>query len=142
MKLYGSKPVFNMDDFAKTTPAFGYSKKLNKIVFKNHEAFWMCVIASEKAGMMSDVPFEYDDDFLNHMIKQTKIQEPNRKQIKIFLEGQLIEAMNIRDNIGDDHFRCFKVDGENPDDFSKLQPFASKSLKNKSWSESTQRDLS
>ena len=65
MKLYGSKPVFNMEDFAKTTPAFGYSKKLNKIVFKNHEAFWMCVIASEQAGMMSDVPFDYDDSFLN-----------------------------------------------------------------------------
>ena len=131
-----------MDDFAKTTPAFGYSKKLNKIVFKNHEAFWMCVIASERAGMMSDVPFDYDDSFLKFMVKQTGIEKPNKKEIADFLQGQLLEALNIRDSIGDDHFNCFRVDGENPDDLSKIQPFASKGIKDKSWSESVNKDLS
>ncbi len=143
MKLYGSSPVFNMDDFAKTAPAFGYSKKLNRITFKNHEAFWMCVIAAEKSGMMSDVPFEYDDDFLKHVVKQTGIQRPTQKDIRKFLQGQLLEAMNVNDQIDEgEHFKCFQVDGKNPDDFSKLVPFASKSLKHKdSWTQCKFRDI-
>ena len=130
-----------MEDFAKTAPAFGYSTKLNKIVFKNHEAFWMCVIAAEKQGMMSDVPFECDEDFLKHMVRKTGINKPTKKEIQTFLQGQLLEAMNVRDNIGDDHYKLFMVDHDNPNDIGQVRPIASKSLKNKSWSDTKERKL-
>ena len=143
MKLHGSRAVYKMDDFAKTPPAFGYSKKLNKIIFKNHEAFWMCCSAAEKQGMMSDVPFEYDDNFLKQAIKELEIDgKPTQKQIQKFLQNKLIEALHIRDEVGDDHFKMFKVDGTDPDNAKYWQPLASKSLKGKSWSESKQVDVS
>ena len=130
MKLHGSKPVFRMDDFAKTSPAFGYSTKLNKIVFKNNEAFWMCVIAAQKQGMMSDVPFEYDDDFLKYMIKSTGKKQPTKKDIQEFLQIELYKAMNINDQVEDgQHYKMFRVDGENPNDLSKAQAIMSKTAK-------------
>lgn len=127
MKIHGSKkPIFNLDDFAKTAPEFGFSRKLNKIVFMNKEAFWLCAIAAEQPHILDGVPFKYNNEFRTAVIKDTGIQNPSYKDIQIYLSKQLFEAMNIHDTLGDDMYRCFNVDPNDPNNVAKMQFYNSK----------------
>lgn len=127
MKIHGSEtPIFNINDFAKTAPEFGFSRKLNKIVFKNKEAFWLCAIAAEQPHILDGVAFKYDNEFKLAVIKNTGVQNPSNKDIQKYLSKQLFEAMNIYDDLGDDMYRCFNVDPNDPNNVNKMQFYNSK----------------
>jgi len=142
MRLHGSTPIFNIDDFAKTKPEFSFSRKLNKVIFMNKEAFWLCVIAAEEAGILDGVPFGIDDDFARACAKEMKINnKPSNSDIKVFLIKKLKEAMDVKDNIGDDAYKCFKVDPNDKENVLKMQPFRSKDLRGRGWTQARERKL-
>ena len=127
MKLHGSKtPIFNIDDFAKTAPMYGYSRKLSKIVFMNKEAFWLCVIAAEHPHVLDGVAFKYNDEFKTAVAKDTGLNNPSYKDIQNFLSKNLLEAMNIKNNVGEDSFRLFNVDPNDPNNLMKMDVYNSK----------------
>ena len=74
MKLHGDeKPIYSLGDFGQVAPQFGFSAPINKIVIKNKEAFWLCVMISKGgAGALDGVPFETDEDFTKFAKKELK----------------------------------------------------------------------
>lgn len=127
MKIHGSKtPIFNIDDFAKTAPEFGYSRKLKKIIFRNKEAFWLCAIAAEQPHILDGVPFKYDNEFKRAVIEDTGLNDPSYKDIQKYLGKELFEAMNVKDNVGEDSFRLFNVDPNDPNNLMKMDMYSSK----------------
>ncbi len=128
MKLHGSKtPIFNIDDFAKTAPMYGFSRKLNKIIFMNKEAFWLCVIAAEHPHILDGVAFKYNDEFKVAVAKDAGLNNPSYKDIQAFLSKNLLEALNTKDNVGEDNsFRLFNVDPNDPNNLAKMDMYSSK----------------
>jgi hypothetical protein len=127
MKTHGSNtPIFNINDFAKTAPEFGYSRKLKKIVFKNKEAFWLCAVAAEQPHILDGVPFKYDNEFKRAVIEDMSLNDPSYKDIQKYLSKQLFEAMNIHDSLGDDMYKCFNVDPNDPNNVGKMEFYNSK----------------
>ena len=127
MKVHGGKVIFNIDDFAKDAPSFGYSRVLNKVVFKNYEAFWLCAVAAEQPHVLDGVAFRCDDEFKRQVSETTGKNIPSQKDIQSYLSKQLAEAMAINDTLRDDDiYKCFRVEASDPNDIEKMGAFKSK----------------
>jgi hypothetical protein len=108
--------ITNFDDLVNVTkgraiqvPAFGFSTKLNKIVVKNQEAFWMLgEIAEnpEKINILDGCPLNVDEDFKKWAAKKLKKREISTEESKTF--------------------QIFKIDGQNPDNIDAMGGFSSK----------------
>lgn len=126
MKIHGDKLIFNVNDFAKEAPSFGYSRTLNKVIFKNKEAFWLCAVAAEQPHILDGVVFKTDDEFKKQVAKTIGKNQLTQKDIQNYLSSQLTEAMQIKDTLGDDSYKCFRVDSQDPNNISKMGAFESK----------------
>ena len=128
--------ITNFDDLVNVTkgkaiqvPAFGFSTKLNKIVVKNQEAFWMLgEIAEnpEKINILDGCPLSVDEDFKKWAAKKLNKREVSTEENKTLIINWAKEALGINDQVGDHTFQVFKIDGQNPDNIDAMGGFSSK----------------
>ena len=130
MKVHGAdKAIFNINDFAKTAPEFGFSRTLNKIIFKNREAFYLCVIATENPTVLDGVPINCDDEFKSHLCKELKIEPADLKynDIKLYIQKNIVEAMQVLDQIEKhESYKMFIVNPNDPNNVNDMYHIKSK----------------
>ena len=119
MKLHGDeKPIYSLGDFGQVAPQFGFSAPIHKIIIKNKEAFWLCVMISKGgAGALDGVPFETDEDFTKFAKKELKKENSEKltnEEIKMILLKWVYEAMDVHDQLEkDDMIKLWTIkDGE------------------------------
>tara|TARA_Y100001938_G_C7808949_1_gene290885 strand:+ start:21 stop:503 length:483 start_codon:yes stop_codon:yes gene_type:complete len=115
MKLHGDKDIYNLADFGKAAPQFGFSRPINKIVIKNREALWLCtMIAQGGAGALDGVPFEVDDDFKKFAkveLKKEDSEKLTNLEIKTILLKWVAEALDIHNQLDkDDMIKVWMVE--------------------------------
>ena len=122
------KEYLNLSDFGKEAPKFSYSRTLNKIVFGNKEAYYLCVIAIQQPTVLDGVPFKYDDEFKKHIADELKIEYGDLKysDIKLFIQKNIIDALSTTDQLGDDSYKMFNVDPNDPNNIHKMDHMNSK----------------
>ena len=125
------KEYLNLSDFGQEAPVFGYSRALNKIVFKNKEAYYLCVIAVEQPTVLDGVPFKCDDEFKKYIAEQLKIENADLKysDIKLFIQKNIIDALSTTDQLGNDSYKMFNVDPNDPNNIYKMNHMNSKGKK-------------
>lgn len=126
-----NKEYFNLSDFGKEAPRFSFSRTLNKIVFGNKEAYYLCVIAIEQPTVLDGVPFKCDDEFKKHVAEELKIENGDLKysDIKLFIQKNIIDALSTTSQLGDDSYKMFNVDLNDPNNVHKMNHMNSKGKK-------------
>ena len=132
------KDITNFDDLVRLSggynrkiavPAFGFSTKLNKIVVKNQEAFWMLgEIADnpQKLTLLDGCPLDIDEDFKKWAAKKLNKREITKEESKTLIINWVKEALGITEQVGDHTFQIFQVDPNAPDNIDAMGGLSSK----------------